>query len=57
MTFIRSQMGKGRQGLALVSGACPEEVLNGGELLEDFLWSTVIPFEAARLENEEVPSR
>lgn len=31
-TFIRSQMGKGRQGVALVSGACPESVLNGGAL-------------------------
>jgi len=42
-------MGKGRQGVALVSGACPEEVLNGngGKLWEDFLGSTVIPFEAA----------
>jgi len=25
-------MGKGRQGVALLSGACPEEVLNGGAL-------------------------
>jgi len=40
-------MGKGRRGVALVSGACPEEVLNGGELWQDFKGSTVIPFEAA----------
>lgn len=34
-------MGKGRQGVALVSRACPEEVLNRGELWQDFLGSMV----------------
>ncbi|KAL9426518.1 hypothetical protein AB3S75_033325 [Citrus x aurantiifolia] len=37
-TFIRSQMGKGKQGVALVSGACPESVLNKGALSADALF-------------------